>query len=361
MNFNTRKLILAFLVVIGIYSCTKRDNYEEVSSDIDFSKNNSGHIYASKFPSAIDRKNTKLNISRYDIQQRKWFPLEGAEQCVSGQWDIKSSSMACVVKRKDGNDDYIIGIFKLPELKLINEVEVTKPSFPTSKKSQAYSALFKLSPDAKKIAVLRWHSNTPNQEYNGECFHIPAKYKISILSTLDSSIIFESAKYYRGETLDWSENSNGVYLSSFSDPQIFEQSENKKCTKNETKGISYDKNNIFAEDITYVDIAKGKSHKIVTAKSPKIFIANGNMYYSSWEKFYVWKLFKYDLKTGNAALLGKLSSVRAEAISPDGEWLLGNYTTDIPPERFSILINTKKLRDRRLFDNELKEYAVWTQ
>ena len=116
-----------------------------------------------------------------------WSPLKGAHQCVSGQWDIKNSSIACLVKRQGFDSEYKIGLFNLPEFALTNEVE-----FISSKNAQAHLVLFRLSPDEKKIAVLQMYSNTPNQEHNGECFRVPDKYKLSIHSTDDSSILFES-------------------------------------------------------------------------------------------------------------------------------------------------------------------------
>ncbi|MBT5304628.1 MAG: hypothetical protein HOI47_10170 [Candidatus Scalindua sp.] len=355
MNSKIIRLIVTIFVVIGISSCIVRDDYEEIAKDADFSRNNNGYIYASKY--SLNLKD--FSIDKYDIQQRKWLPFKGAQLSASGQWDIQKSLFACLVKRQGSDTGYKIGIFNLPKFELTKEVEFINSNFPSPIESQSNAVLFRLSPDEEKLAILQLHSKTPVQEYGGNCFHVPDKYKLLILSINDGLILFESDGYYRGDTLAWATNSKGVYLSSFSNPKIFEPTESSNCVGRSTQGISYDDENIFTEDILFANIETGDSNKIIDAKSPMIFVTNDYIYYSSWKKFYVWNIFKYDLNKGSASLLGSVSSVRVKAISPDGEWLIGNYSKDIPSERFSLVINTHNLSDRRIFDDGMLERVVW--
>lgn len=347
------KSIISIFILVTAASCTVRNNYEEVSKSEYFANNSRGCIYAVKSDSDA------TSISRYDIKQRKWTKIEGSDKCSEKPWDLSGSYVACLLMSDKNEQQHEIGIFNLPEFNLAKKIKYANPNFPPPSTPLNPPGLIKLSPDNGKIALLLFYNETPSQKYNGHCYVIPEMYKLYILSTKDGSVIFNTDGRYRGDTLEWDKNSKGVYLSSFSNQNIFYTTpETTLCTPYE-QGISYDDKDVFLEDILYVDIETGNSKKIAEARSPKIFITNDAMYYSSWKKFYVWNLFKYDFINESSSLLGSLSSVRVKAVSPDGKWLIGSYTTDIPSETFSLLINTSKLRDRLVFDDSWIETAVW--
>lgn len=348
----TIKLILSIFLIIAATSCSARNNYEEVSKSEYFANNSRGYIY-------VRKSDSHATINRYDIKQREWTIIEGSDQCNKMQWDLSGSYVACLLMSNKLEQQHAIGIFHLPEFKLSKKIKFANPNFPPPSTPLNPPGLIRLSPDNGKIALLLFYNETPSQEYNGHCFVIPEMYKLYILSTTDGSVLFNADGRYRGETLEWDKNSEGVYLSSFSNKNIFyPTTETKVCTTYE-QGISYDDKNVFSEDILFIDIKTGNSKKIAEAKSPIIFITDDAMYYSSWKKFYVWNMFKYDFINKSSSLLGSVSSVRVKAVSPDGKWLIGSYTTDIPAESFTLLINTSNLRDRLVFDDSWIETAVW--
>jgi len=335
-----------------------RDDLNEVINNDEFQENTSGYIYSTR-----DNINSPLEFIKYDIKRKTKTRLSQNLPCVNqmySDWDMEDNYIACVVK-EEKNLNSNITIYNLHNFSQIKQVDFIDNTYPSSIESQTYHVMFRLSPDGKQIAILQNHSKTPNVYYNNQCFHVPDRFKLLVVDTTDGSLVFRSNNYYSGGKLAWSANSNKLFVTTFFDSNIYNGEGSGKCINVETKGISYDSGTKFVETIFEIDLPEKKRRSIVNAKVSSLFFTKNNLFFSSWKDFYVWEVYKYDLSKEKLDHLGDIESVRLSGISPNGKWLMGNYKTDIPVERFSLLLSADDLDDRLVYEDFLQIRTIWVE